>query len=119
MLVSDSPYPERFKPHWLAWAAAGIELVGGGLLLLGLLSRVWGAGLAVTIGLAFYMTSLEPMLDYGVMNLPMPVFYQAFAQICLFVMALGIAMTGAGGLSIDRLLFGGGDYEDDHHLHLG
>ncbi len=119
MLVSDSPYPERFKPQWLAWAAAGIELVGGGLLLLGLLSRVWGAGLAVTMGLAFYMTSLEPMLDYGVMNLPMPVFNQAFAQICLFAMAIGIAMTGAGALSVDRLLFGGGDYEDDHHLHLG
>lgn len=119
MLVDDSPYPERFKPQWLAWAAAGTELVGGGLLLLGLLSRVWGAGLAITMAFAFYMTSLEPLLDYGILNLPIPIFNQVFTQICLFVMAIGIAMTGAGGLSIDRLLFGGDSYEDDHHLHLG
>ncbi len=119
LLVNNSPYPERFKPEWLAWAAAGTELVGGGLLLLGLLSRVWGAGLAITIAFAFYMTSLEPLLDYGVMNLPMPIFNQVFTQICLFVMAIGIAMTGAGGLSVDRLLFGGGEFDDDHHLHLG
>jgi uncharacterized membrane protein YphA (DoxX/SURF4 family) len=119
MLVNNSPYPERFKPEWLAWAAAGVELVGGGLLLLGLLSRFWGAGLAITMGCAFYMTSLEPVLDYGVLNLPMPIFNQVFTQICLFVMAIGIAMTGAGGLSIDRLLFGGDSYDDDHHLHLG
>ncbi len=119
MLVNDSPYPERFKPQWLAWVAAGTELVGGGLLLLGLLSRVWGAGLAMTMAFAFYMTSLEPVLDYGVLNLPMPIFNQVFTQICLFVMAIGIAMTGAGGLSIDRLLFGGGEFDEDHHLHLG
>ena len=120
MLVNDSPYPERFKPQWLAWVAAGTELVGGGLLLLGLLSRVWGAGLAITMVFAFYMTSLEPVLDYGVLNLPMPIFNQVFTQICLFVMAIGIAMTGAGGFSLDRLLFGGGGYDDDdHHLHLG
>lgn len=118
MLVNNSPYPERLKPEWMAWAAAGTELLGGGLLLLGLLSRVWGAGLAIIMVVAFYMTSMEQVLDYGVMNLPMPVFNQAFVQICLFVMALGVAMTGAGGLSIDRLLFGGG-YDDDHHLHLG
>lgn len=119
MLVNDSPYPERFKPEWLAWAAAGTELIGGGLLVLGLLSRFWGAGLAITMAFAFYMTSLEPVLDYGVLNLPMPIFNQVFTQICLFVMAIGIAMTGAGGLSIDRLLFGGDSYDDDHHLHLG
>ncbi len=119
MLVNNSPYPERFKPEWMAWAAAGTELVGGGLLLLGLLSRVWGAGLAIATVFAFYVTSLEPMLDYGIMNMPTPVFTQAFTHICLFVMALGIAMTGAGGLSIDRLLFGGDSYDDDHHLHLG
>ncbi len=119
LLVNNSPYPERFKPEWLAWAAAGTELVGGGLLLLGLLSRVWGAGLAITIAFAFYMTSLEPLLDYGVMNLPMPIFNQVFTQIFLFVMAIGVTMTGAGGFSIDRLLFGGGDFDEDHHLHLG
>jgi len=119
MLVNDSPYPERFKPEWLAWAAAGLELAGGGLLLLGLLSRIWAGGLAITLVFAFYMTSLEPLLDYGVLNLPMPVFNQIFMQICLFVMALGVTMTGAGGLSIDRLLFGGGEFDEDHHLHLG
>ncbi len=119
MLLDKSPLPESFKPHWLAWAAAGTELVGGGLILLGLFSRVWGLGLAITMGVAFYLTSLTPVLDYGALNVPMPVFNQAFTQIGLFALALGVAITGAGGLSIDRLLFRGGDYDDDHMLHLG
>ena len=119
MLLDNSPLPESFKPQWLAWAAAGTELVGGGLILLGLFSRVWGLGLAITMAVAFYLTSLTPVLDYGALNVPMPVFNQAFTQIGLFALALGVAITGAGGLSIDRLLFRGGDYDDDHMLHLG
>ncbi len=118
MLLDNSPLPESFKPHWLAWAAAGTELVGGGLILLGLFSRVWGLGLAITMAVAFYLTSLTPVLDYGALNVPMAVFNQAFTQIGLFALALGVAITGAGGLSIDRLLFRGG-YDDDHMLHLG
>lgn len=119
MLLENSPLPEKFKPQWLAWAAAATELVGGGLILLGLVSRVWGLGLAITMAVAFYLTTLTPVLEFGALNLPMPVFNQAFTQIGLFALALGVAITGAGGLSIDRLLFRGGGYDDDHMLHLG
>ena len=119
MLLDNSPLPERFKPHWLAWAAAGTELLGGALILLGLVSRVWGLGLAITMGVAFYLTTLTPVLDYGALNLPLPVFNQAFTQIGLFALAVGVAMTGAGALSLDRMLFRGGGYDDDHMLHLG
>ena len=119
MLLANSPFPETFKPQWMAWAAAGTELVGGALILLGLFSRVWGLGLAITMAVAFYLTSLTPVLDYGALNLPMAVFNQVFTQIGLFALALGVALTGAGGLSIDRLLFRGGGSDDDHMLHLG
>ena len=118
MLVANSPWPEKLKPDWVAWAAAGVELVGGALILIGLGSRIWGLGLAITMGVAFYLTSLTPLLEIGVLNMPMAIFNQVFTQLCLFALAIGVTMTGAGGLSIDGLFFGG-DYDDDHMLHLG
>ena len=118
MLVNNSPLPEKFKPSWLAWAAAGMEIVGGALILIGLISRFWGLGLAITMAVAFYLTSLSPLLEYGVLNMPTELFNQVFTQLCLFSLALGVTMTGAGGLSIDGLFFGS-DYDDEHMLHLG
>ena len=118
MLVNNSPWPEKLKPDWLAWTAAVVELVGGALILIGLASRIWGLALASTMAVAFYLTSLTPLLETGVLNMPMDVFNQVFTQLCLFALALGVTMTGAGGLSIDGLFFGG-DYDDDHMLHLG
>jgi len=118
MLVDNSPWPETLKPDWVAWAAAGIELVGGALILIGLGSRIWGLALAATMGVAFYLTSLGPLLESGVLAMPMELFNQVFTQLCLFALALGVTMTGAGGLSIDGLFFGG-NYDDDHMLHLG
>ncbi len=120
MLVA-AHWPESLKPQWAGWAAAGTELVGGGLILLGVFSRIWGLGLAVTMGVAFYLTSFAPFIQYGFMHLPMADFNRGFTQIGLFVMAFGVLLTGAGGLSIDGLLFGGGGYDDEeeHLLHLG
>ena len=121
MLLDGSPFPESFKPDWVAWGAAGVELGGGALILLGLLARVWGVGLAILMGVAFYMTSMGVIVQYRVMQpLPMLEFNQIFAQIALFAMAISIALAGAGRLSIDGLLFGrGGDDDDEHLLHLG
>ncbi len=119
MLVG-ARWPDNLKPQWVGWAAAGTELVGGGLILLGVFSRIWGLGLAITMGVAFYLTSLTAFIQYGFMHLPMADFYRGFTQICLFVMAFGVVLGGAGTLSLDGLLFGG-DYEEEeeHLLHLG
>lgn len=120
MLVSLGRWPENLKPDWMAWAAAGTELVGGGLILIGLFSRIWGLGLAITMGFAFYLTSLTGVTEYGLFALPIADFNQVFTQITLGVMALGVFLTGAGAFSLDRMLFrSGADEEEEHLLHLG
>jgi uncharacterized membrane protein YphA (DoxX/SURF4 family) len=114
-LARGGPWPMHLHPEWMAWAAAGTELVGGVLILVGLLSRVWGAGLAITMGFAFYLTSFADVSALGPLNLPPDVFNRAFTQIALFTMALGVTMTGGGRLSLDGMFFPG-SYEDDEHL---
>lgn len=93
-------------PVLLAWLASLSEFIGGGMLLIGLFSRIWGLALAAVMGVAFYLTSLPALqsapsvLDLGHMQSS-----TLFLQCALFVLALGIALTGAGPLSLDRLLF--------------
>jgi uncharacterized membrane protein YphA (DoxX/SURF4 family) len=120
LMLDAAGWPDKLKPGWMAWAAAGAECVGGALILIGLFSRVWGLSLAVTMGFAFWLTSMGPVADYGIFALPIPDFNRVFAQVGLFVLAAGVLMTGAGGVSLDRALFrGGADDSDEHLLHLG
>ena len=120
LMLNAAGWPPKLKPGWMAWAAAGSEVVGGALILVGLFSRVWGLGLAVTMGFAFWLTSVGAVADYGFFSLPVPEFNQAFAQLGLFVLATGVMLTGAGGMSLDRALFrGGADDSEEHLLHLG
>jgi len=96
--------------YWLAWAAAVVELVGGALLFVGLFSRVWGLGLAVTMALAFHIMSMDAFLDQPFaiaqkMDDGGALFYQVYAQLALFVLAFGIFITGPGPLSLDRAIF--------------
>ena len=95
--------------YYLAWATAILELLGGALLLVGLFSRVWGLGLAITMALAFHIMSLDAFieapfeiaqkLDGGA------VYHRVYAQLALFVLAFGIFVTGPGPLSLDRAIF--------------
>lgn len=120
--LKEHGWKDRLKPQWMAWAAAGAELLGGALILVGIFSRLWGLGLAVTMAFAFWLTSLGAVLEFGLPSLVvehLPEFNQAFAQLGLFVLALGVMMTGAGGFSLDRLLFRGGEQDEEHLLHLG
>jgi uncharacterized membrane protein YphA (DoxX/SURF4 family) len=121
VLLEENGWPASLKPGWMAWAAAGTEAIGGALILIGLFSRVWGLGLAITMGVAFYLTSLGGVQEYGFFSMPIGVSNQVFAQLGLFVMAAGVAMTGAGAMSLDRALFrrAGDDGDDEHLLHLG
>ena len=92
-------------PVWMARLAAFTELVGGGLLFVGLFSRFWGLGLAIAMGVAFYLTSWNLLLDSHLFDLKVPDFNQMFTQTGLFVLAFGVFLTGAGPISLDRALF--------------
>lgn len=105
-------------PVWMARLAAITELVGGGLLFVGLFSRIWGLGLAIAMGVAFCLTSMPALLGAGnvftgLFNLPMEAFTGMFAQLALFVLAFGVFLTGAGPISLDRALFRKTVDEDD------
>ncbi len=116
VLLYKSGWPAGLRPDMMAWAAAGTELVGGGLILIGLFSRLCGLGLAAVMGFAFYFTSLAAVTTHGFLELPIPDFNQVFTQLGLFVLAFGVMLTGAGGFSLDWLLFKrGGQFGFEQH----
>lgn len=100
-------------PVWMARLAAFTELVGGGLLFVGLFSRIWGLGLAIAMSVAFYLTSWNLLLDSHLFSLEVAGFNQMFTQTGLFVLAFGVLLTGAGPISLDRALFRKTVDEDD------
>lgn len=100
-------------PVWMARLAAFTELVGGGLLFVGLFSRFWGLGLAIAMGVAFHLTSWSLLLDSHLFSLKVPDFNRMFTQTGLFVLAFGVFLTGAGPISLDRALFRKTVDEDD------
>lgn len=109
LLVAGSN--EGLKPYaiYLAWAAALTELIGGGLLLIGLFARLWGLALAGVMAVAFYLTSLDIVTQTWIIHLlpdHTPQFNTVFNQLGLMVLAFGIFLTGAGALSLDRFIFG-------------
>ena len=94
---------------WLAKVVAWVELVGGALILLGLITRLWALCLAVIIGGTFYVVSIH---DNGLfLSNPfqwadaMDAYNAMFAQAALFVLAIGVFFTGAGPVSLDSVLF--------------
>lgn len=96
------------SPVLFAWIAVLIKLAGGLLLLVGLLSRLWGLGLCVLMGAFFSITSLPLILSstWALFDLSGVDFYRYAAQMGLFGMAASILVCGPGCLSLDRLLFG-------------
>lgn len=105
-------------PIVLAWIATFTELIGGALLLVGLFSRVWGLGLAIAMGVAFYLTSYATLLKLGLFALAADIesgyagFHSMYTQLALGVLALGIFLTGPGPVSLDRLLFRSNHHKD-------
>jgi uncharacterized membrane protein YphA (DoxX/SURF4 family) len=105
----------KYSPY-LAWLSAVTEFGGGILLLVGFLSRIWGLGLAINMGMAIYLTTWGRYIDAGPFAVAQgtdgfALFHQTFAQLSLCLLALGVFLTGPGPLSLDRLVFGrrGGD----------
>jgi len=98
-------------PYWAAWTAGLTEFIGGILLLVGLLSRVWGLGLAIAMGSAIVLTTWKSAMPSIPIEVArgmdgMALFNTFFAQAALGVLALGIFLTGPGPLSLDRLITG-------------
>jgi uncharacterized membrane protein YphA (DoxX/SURF4 family) len=119
LMCEDQGWP---NPRMLGWMAGVTEFVGGLLLLVGFLSRLWGLGLACTMGVAFYLTSIGPYFHAGWVAGPFEVaqgadgyavFNRAFVQLSLLVLALGVFVTGPGPISLDRILFGRRDKSQD------
>jgi len=110
------------RPQLFARIAMFTEVVGGGLILIGLFSRIWGLGLAVAMGYAFALTTLPAIqahinastgflaafaaTDFSVQT-------GAFFQLMLLIAAWCIFIGGPGAVSLDRLIFRPGDRDED------
>jgi putative oxidoreductase len=89
-------------PSLLAWCATLAELVGGLCLAAGLLARPAAAVMSFTMVVAWSTSHLGNIPDIG--GPRGGVFEYPFL---LSVIALALAISGPGRLSLDRILFGG------------
>jgi len=98
------------KPVIAAWTVAVIELVGGGLIAVGLLSRIWGAGIAFWAIALFGFSGWHSMAWGDVWATSVPLRASMLGLVTIATLALFIAFTGPGAYSFDALIFkkGGG-----------
>lgn len=102
-------------PTYFAWAVAGTELIAGGFLLLGLLTRLSALGIAGTMAGAIWLTTIGPAMQSGQTTLGflpdhellnIMAWQTPLWQFALLMASLAVFCMGSGALSIDRLLFG-------------
>jgi putative oxidoreductase len=80
-------------PGLFAYAAMGMELIGGVCLIIGLFTRFWAAALAVEIGIALIVAHLPKGYSAGA---------GGYEYVLLIgVVLLAIAMRGGGPYSVD------------------
>jgi putative oxidoreductase len=77
-------------PYWLGYISAFTELVGGVLLILGLLTRLSAALVAVNMLVAFFTVGLHQ--GFGIYNY----------ILALAVIAIMLTFYGPGALALDR-----------------
>ena len=97
----------------LAWSFAFLMLVGGSLLLLGLLTRLWGLLFAIASGGLFWIESWPIVAEHWMFGLDDGAFLLIVAQVALTVLALGLVFSGGGLLSLDHAIFRGRHGEAD------
>lgn len=112
------------SPPWavrLALAAALTELIAGGLLLIGLATRLSAFSLAVVMGVAMWLTVIGPAIQSGnawlgflpAGGFAQPEAYQTwFMQLAMLAMALALVFSGPGMLSLDRWIFGRAGHDE-------
>jgi len=133
--AADSKVPGlgMATPVVLAWVAAITEIVGGGLLLVGFMSRLWALGLVGVMLTAIWLTTIGPAMQSGNAYLGFlpndrsifdqvsegpgyllhkPAYIHEFWQLALFCMAAAVMFAGPGAISVDGVLFGGGGAEE-------
>ena len=96
------------RPQIAAWLVGVFELVGGGLLVAGLFSRVWAGGLLMWGIMQFWLTATPGLEGTWFFGTPQAELNQAFAQLGLIVLSLGIVLTGPGAASLDHYVFRSG-----------
>ena len=97
------------SPVLFAWMAVLVAVIGSGLILIGLLSRVLAFGLVI-LAVGDFMIGSMPEVSastFALFSMPTEIFNAFIAQIGTFALAVIILLCGPGGLSLDRLLFGG------------
>ncbi len=92
-------------PIALAWGVAAVQLLGGGCILLGVFSRLWGLLMAVILVGVFVTGTLPSVRGTWFFGMSGAEFNLVFAQMALFVLALGVFLVGPGALSLDRAIF--------------
>lgn len=113
---------ELASPRWcrvLAWSAALTEFLGGALVLVGFLTRLWGLALAGVMVVAMLLSTIGPAFigsDSFLGFLPAHRFGEPggawvaawtpwLFQFVLLMSALGVFFSGAGRVSLDGLIF--------------
>lgn len=89
----------------IAWAAAGVQLLGGACALLGMFTRVWGFLMSVMLAALFLITALPGIRASGLFSMTAEQQNLVFAQLGLLVMSLGLFLIGPGAMSLDRAIF--------------
>jgi len=112
------------NPHPVALArmALVVETVGGILILIGLFTRIWALGLAITMAFAFSLTTWAALVNIvndpaitglslvyhglsSIGNLDFNAQTTAFLQLTLFSLSWIVVFSGPGALSLDNLIF--------------
>jgi len=90
-------FPKQGFPSYFAYIAGALELFGGILLVLGLLTRVIGLVLAIQMAIAVWKVSLPHSGVYNVEGYGLP--------LMLGVACFALFTVGAGILSLDGMTF--------------
>jgi putative oxidoreductase len=77
-------------PYWLGYVSAFTELIGGGLLIFGLLTRLAAAMIAINMLVALFAVGIHQ--GFGIYNY----------ILALIALALMLVFYGAGSFALDR-----------------
>ncbi|GAB4518152.1 MAG: hypothetical protein Tsb0013_22300 [Phycisphaerales bacterium] len=103
----------------MAWVAGVTEFVGGFFIILGVFTRLWALSMLGTMVVACWLTQISPWLgkpDAFLGFLPpwpmedvqtwIPAYQTLFFQLIIAAGAKAVLFSGAGAVSVDRLIFG-------------
>jgi len=92
-------------PVPLAWTTALLEVIGGSLLVLGLVTRVWGVLCATLFASLIWILGVPYTAPNYLFGADVAAFESVAAGLGMLVLSLGLALTGGGFLSLDRAIF--------------